>query len=564
VVVKHHHDTGAKETIISLLISFVMALVFRSYVIEAFVIPTGSMAPTLLGQHMLFHSAQTGYEWTVNPWNYGGRSRDMPFPVQGAGQNANTAIPVVTDPMTFSSHNIGRDPNATTFRGHPEGGSPKPIRAGDRILVQKYLYEIFEPKRFDVFVFKNPSLATQNYIKRLVGLPNEQVWIVDGDIFTRPVTFSAEDEPVPAGEWQIQRKPRRAQSSLWRPLFSSEFTPLDPKRNARVWFNDPWLAEGFDRPDRVSYRTESASASIEWDTERWPITDWNPYNEIPMQAHSPIYRLADLRVRAAIRPDTDQLTATATITSHNHEFRALIEPAQATLQMRPASADAPWQTLATHPSPVLRADSTTRVAFEHADQSLSLVVDGDVVLTTDYDWSPDQRLISATGKDAASFEGRTRRTNELLSPGTYLFANPHVRWTFEGSPVSLYRVGLDHDIYYRPTTDQLGRPGLGTHPQRVATMHADQFFALGDNSANSADSRAWTTVNPDYADQMFGISPDDETMSRGAYAKAIADVTGLVPRDMILGKAFFVYFPAPHTIGGRIPVPDTGRLRFIK
>ena len=72
--------------------------------------------------------------------------------------------------MTYSLHNLNNDPNSTSFRGHPEGGTRKPIRAGDRILVQKYLYEIFEPKPFDVIVFKNPQLSTQNYNKRLVGL----------------------------------------------------------------------------------------------------------------------------------------------------------------------------------------------------------------------------------------------------------------------------------------------------------------------------------------------------------------------------------------------------------
>jgi hypothetical protein len=42
---------------------------------------------------------------------------------------------------------------------------------------------------------------------------------------------------------------------------------------------------------------------------------------------------------------------------------------------------------------------------------------------------------------------------------------------------------------------------------------------------------------------------------------------GLVDRRMILGKAFFVYFPAPHAVQigpVRLPVPDFGRLRWIK
>lgn len=51
-------------------------------------------------------------------------------------------------------------------------------RMGDRILVLKSLYPFIAPKRFDVVVFKNPTDPTgrsANYIKRLIGLPNEQV-----------------------------------------------------------------------------------------------------------------------------------------------------------------------------------------------------------------------------------------------------------------------------------------------------------------------------------------------------------------------------------------------------
>ena len=51
--------TNIIETIQSLVVAFVLAMVFRGFVVEGFVIPTGSMAPTLLGQHFKKHSDQT-------------------------------------------------------------------------------------------------------------------------------------------------------------------------------------------------------------------------------------------------------------------------------------------------------------------------------------------------------------------------------------------------------------------------------------------------------------------------------------------------------------------------
>src|SRR5215212_613485 len=64
---------GVKETIESILIAFILAFVFRAFVVEAFVIPTGSMAPTLLGAHMRFTCRECGYQWDTN---YPGRRTD--------------------------------------------------------------------------------------------------------------------------------------------------------------------------------------------------------------------------------------------------------------------------------------------------------------------------------------------------------------------------------------------------------------------------------------------------------------------------------------------------------
>lgn len=58
-------QSGIIENLQSLVVAFVLAMVFRGFVVEGFVIPTGSMAPTLLGQHLKMHSDQTGQDFTV-------------------------------------------------------------------------------------------------------------------------------------------------------------------------------------------------------------------------------------------------------------------------------------------------------------------------------------------------------------------------------------------------------------------------------------------------------------------------------------------------------------------
>src|SRR3954468_515818 len=61
-------DVGAnvKETLESILVAFILAFIFRCFVVEPFVIPTGSMAPTLLGAHSRFQCPDCGYRFDVN------------------------------------------------------------------------------------------------------------------------------------------------------------------------------------------------------------------------------------------------------------------------------------------------------------------------------------------------------------------------------------------------------------------------------------------------------------------------------------------------------------------
>ncbi|MBC7785350.1 MAG: hypothetical protein H7144_16070, partial [Burkholderiales bacterium] len=75
-------ETNVKETIESILVAFILAFVFRCFVIEAFVIPTGSMAPTLMGAHMEFRCGHCGYGFTAG-YNTGGGNFSIPSSAPG-------------------------------------------------------------------------------------------------------------------------------------------------------------------------------------------------------------------------------------------------------------------------------------------------------------------------------------------------------------------------------------------------------------------------------------------------------------------------------------------------
>jgi signal peptidase I len=57
------------------------------------------------------------------------------------------------------------------------------LRANDYVVVNKLAYKLSEPKRGDVIVFKYPPDPTQiPYLKRVIGLPGDQVHIAGGRV----------------------------------------------------------------------------------------------------------------------------------------------------------------------------------------------------------------------------------------------------------------------------------------------------------------------------------------------------------------------------------------------
>ncbi|HYE03212.1 MAG TPA: signal peptidase I [Phycisphaerales bacterium] len=539
-----------KDTLISIVIAFVLAFVFRGFVVEAFVIPTGSMAPTLLGAHTRFRGPESGYDWPVGPWE--GRGSEA-APVQSEV--------VVHDPMTGTRVEKRR----------------VPTRSGDRILVMKFLYAVLGPRRFDVVVFKEPDNPQRNFIKRLIGLPGEMVALVDGDIFVRPDDGAAapgDDAWGGLSGWAIARKPVGVQRAVWQTVHDSRYAPVRAGAAGQV----PWTSAdpGWELEGPVYRYAGRGPTTLRWDEQRtrysdrappwqhtietWAIDDRYAYNELPpgnpmFGAWAVRFPVSDVRMRLGIDPgqDSQNRTVTATIAARGHEFAMEIAGPAVTVKMRARGVPA-WTVLGsgTLPDGPLRAGRVTDLEFWHADQGLRVLVGGRGVdfetpagrtgLLT-YDWSPAERIRLATGRTTADLG---EDVPAIQRPEVY--ARSTVSWTFTG-PVTLHRVGLDRDLYYRPMGTLRG-PGLSTHPSRPARLGPDEFFCLGDNSPASQDGRAWETVDPWVASEVWE--------RRGLSARP-----GVVPRELMLGKAFFVYFPSLHK-EATIPVPDVARMRFIR
>ena len=518
------HDGTVIDTVQSLIVAFVLAMTFRGFVTEGFVIPTGSMAPTLMGQHFLVRSDHTGLEFAVN--------------ADRANMVMQQTDAKLFDPTLGPLHRATSKPQLSS-------------RMGDRVLVFKLLYPFAEPQRFDVVVFKNPTDPTgeaANYIKRLIGLPNEQIWLCDGDVFARPEGTD---------EFQVQRKPEHVQRTAWQQVYHSDFVPLHADR-LEGYAGQPWVGdESHWTFENRRYRFAGGSPSaLRWDHRRLPITDFTPYNMLHTRGIV-LLPVSDLRVSAGIVADQLEFATTFELEARHHIFQFIIERdansgnvGTARVRMRPQDDPDGWVEL--EPASV-RLPSPGRVfnvEFWHVDQSMQMFIDGRAVFDEPlyYNWSPIRRLQLGSG-----YVTETNLDELLRRPMT----QPQLRWHFSGSPVTLHRVRVDRDLHYRQDVlrrenqknpPYINGPAFGTHPYlNAAVLKSDQYMMLGDNSQMSSDSRLWGSPHPLIASQI-----DEDAF--------------VVNRKLLLGKAWVVYFPAPYSLrdGGTAVIPDFGRLRFIR
>ena len=85
---------------------------------------------------------------------------------------------------------------------------------GDYVLVDELTYRFKDPERGDIIVFRFPRDPSRDFIKRVVGLPGEQVEIragvvyIDGKKLNEPYilenpTYSRESSLVPPGNYFV-------------------------------------------------------------------------------------------------------------------------------------------------------------------------------------------------------------------------------------------------------------------------------------------------------------------------------------------------------------------------
>jgi signal peptidase I len=206
--------TGWRENVEVFIVAITIALGVRTYFVQPFTIPTGSMQPTLNGiiprasdspppnpLRRAFDLVVLGRSYfnvvaereetlqSVEERHYFGIPLGLfaYTSIQTSAGQYSTRIPIAS--LSVDSRcTLGRQlkPGDIIARGYSD--------TGDHVLVDKFSYHFRSPKRSDVFVFNTAGIRTrenvlrpgspsQFYIKRLAGIPGDHLRIEPPKLF---------------------------------------------------------------------------------------------------------------------------------------------------------------------------------------------------------------------------------------------------------------------------------------------------------------------------------------------------------------------------------------------
>jgi signal peptidase I len=411
-------------------------------------------------------------------------------------------------------------------------GSPE-TETFDRIVVDKLSFSYRDPERFEIVVFKHPLERSRIMVKRLVGLPGEDLKIEHGDLWTR----SGEEEA-----WSVLRRTPPVMADTWRSLEKRD-------RRSSSWGivagGADWRMSGREilaRGDgRARFRPDDDSVRDRY-TDGYPDALRSDIAE--NHRASGIHPVGDLRLTGEIVPEagTEEVVITLSESGQVYDFRLPGPAADAgdapTLRHTSAEGTAAGETRA-EAAWRLPAGEATAFAVENLDDRLVLELDGEPLLALDVEPVPVPRSaieIALTGAGA--------ELSDLMA-----FRDVHYYWP--DRPSEVWQVSIPEGHY----------------------------VMLGDNTQDSADSRDWESVTysweggaeerrerGNYRPDLVQANPvpiriegepawafrdewgelhwlrESQVVSRSTLTNQ-GERSPLVPRELILGRSVAVFWP---------------------
>ncbi len=427
----------------------IAGIVTNEFLVEGWLVPivvsSGSMATTLLGPHRVARCPDCGMEF-------------------------------VCDAQSASPATAATCPNC----GRGDIPLDSQIIRGDRLLVDRATFDLRNPRRWEVALFRCRESAGDYCVKRVVGLPGETIEIRGGDVYVNGT---------------IARKSLKQQREMAVLIHDTAWSGSNHRLPNR------WSAEagnGWRRDaDRWQFSARegtrvSKQADIQWlnyvhwrptigshpVVEESSILDEDSYNQT---ASRQLNRVNDLMLVCSLSTVGDgELAFKANDGRENFQVSIIPTTGAITLEQGGRIVESNQAT------PGILAQPTELV-LSLIDRQFVLAVAGRELFNYPFDplspvvaLSPDRVVLPTEGLmadrrplvGAVAWSGDHATTSSPFSIGT------------RGLDVHVKRLQIYRDVYYTPATrvSDSNRHLLGP----------DEYFVLGDNSPISRDSRPWT------------------------------------------------------------------------
>ena len=471
--------------------------------------------------------------------------------------------------------------------------------SGDRILVNKFIYDFQEPERFDVIVFKYPNNAKQNYIKRLIGLPGDNILIENGDVYLMT--------PNEEGGWdkEIARKPSKKVKQVLMDVDDTNYIPgkLKMMKWPSRWAQ--WDGKGgWTRNENESMFVVNQQDSDQWLRYRHLVPDWKqlidsdklpeefdkPLNELPpgslitdaMAYNNARYRITDQqyarlgRVPSAygnhwvgdigvnawmdIESSTGELLLDLVEGGTHFTCRIDVATGKASLECDDPNVEF-FNTGGVVAKPTADTSISTgghEVLMVNADDQIHLWVDGSLVEF-----------------DAAKFLRKGRQPVPKYTAANPGDAEPAAIGG-RNIAMTVSRLKVVRDVYYSSVSgdDPQSSPFnsnesneevkvielIMKNPDQWTSANANRYFSKRKNQTKPMFTLEFGEDSNRDKDQFFPMG-DNSTQSLDARVWPGPD--RYVERDLLIGRAIYVYWP--HTLNEPIPFfPNFGKMKFIR
>jgi signal peptidase I len=587
VAKKQVNPQGTRESIESIVIAFILAFLFRTFSAEAFVIPTGSMAPTLMGMHKDVECSQCGQRYQVSASQEADDQIMRKFEAeQRAGRRGGDAMLVTKGIRTASQTVSGACPNCQHVMAYRTDLDPVIVRpkepiedqstyGGDRIIVNKFAYALRDPERWDVVVFKFPGNAQMNYIKRLVGLPGETLRVQSGDIFTttsnseadfkiarkpphkvlamRQVVHDTAHDPLTLYEakWPLRWSDA---AGVWKREVTADAPLVEQSYNGEAGAKQAWLRYRHIVPEQGVWNAALEGRALDPAVARPRlITDQTAYNTELERSDArliggvgvPWYKLGlhwvgDLMVEADVELQSDTGEVVLEVVEGGVHFQCVFDVATgaAKLQALPFEGAEPFAGLAATAESPLSGVGTHTLRMANFDNEILVWVDG--------------KLLDFGGKNAYSAAElfgsnaplpRTSAADEGdLAPGGLAIRNARATVT---------HLRVWRDLYYIATNNSTARSEPMSDYDQVTVNQMSQLPAgelMGDSENWSLLARRRYVTFALTPDQLF-VMGDNSAASMDCRLWYQGDnISGrpggaYLDRHLLIGKATFVYWP---------------------